>query len=209
MGKPSIVYIDGFNFYYGALKNTSNKWLDLETCFKRIRQDDDIQKIYYFTAKVDGAAFSRQKVYLDAIATTPLVEIVLGLYKRKELNCRVSCSHSGSRKYVTFEEKRTDVNIAMRMIDDAYRGNCERMILVSGDSDLVPALEMVRARIPSIETIVYVPANHPSRAGSRELRNAAHRDKTLFSDSPILSRSQFPPSLVGKSGNVIYRPSSW
>lgn len=209
MGKPSIIYIDGFNFYYGALKDTPNRWLDLESCFRRIRQDDDIQKIYYFTAKVGGASFSRQKVYFDAIATTPLVEIVLGLYKRKELNCRVSCSHSGSKRYFTFEEKRTDVNIAMRMIDDAYRRNCERMILVSGDSDLVPALEMVRAKIPSIETIVYVPANHPSRSGSIELRNAAHRNRTLKSSSPILSNSHFPPSLVGKSGNVIHKPSSW
>lgn len=29
----TIVYVDSFNLYYGALKRTANKWLDLEKLF--------------------------------------------------------------------------------------------------------------------------------------------------------------------------------
>ncbi len=54
MTRRSIVYIDGFNFYYGALRGTRHKWLNLESVFRRLRPDDDLQAIYYFTAPVIG-----------------------------------------------------------------------------------------------------------------------------------------------------------
>ena len=50
MSKRSIIYIDGFNLYYGAIKDTKWKWLNLERYFTLVRQDDDIQIIKYFTA---------------------------------------------------------------------------------------------------------------------------------------------------------------
>ena len=53
--KPrTIIYIDGFNFYYGAVRGTPYKWLDIEKCFLRLRMNDDIRRIWYFTALVDG-----------------------------------------------------------------------------------------------------------------------------------------------------------
>ena len=69
MAKRSIVYIDGFNFYYGAVKDTPHKWLNLQKYFELLRQDDDIQKIWYFTAKVSGSQLARQEAYFDALAT--------------------------------------------------------------------------------------------------------------------------------------------
>ena len=44
----SIVYIDGFNFYYGAVRGTPHKWLDLEACFRRLCPDDDLVCVHYF-----------------------------------------------------------------------------------------------------------------------------------------------------------------
>ena len=51
----TYVYIDGFNFYYGAVKNTPYKWLD----FKKLLQllldpKHNIISIKYFTAMVSG-----------------------------------------------------------------------------------------------------------------------------------------------------------
>ncbi len=149
MVKRSIIYIDGFNFYYGALKDSPYKWLNLQTYFERLRQDDDVQKIWYFTARVSGAASSRQSPYLEALLTLPKIEIKYGLFKDKTQKCRViGCSLPASqKKYKVPEEKGTDVNIALQMIDDAYQGLCDRIILVSGDSDLVPAIELVKKGI--------------------------------------------------------------
>ncbi len=50
------MYVDGFNLYYGVLKNTAYKWLDLERFFKPLRPQDDIQAINYFTAIVETVA---------------------------------------------------------------------------------------------------------------------------------------------------------
>ena len=60
MSKRSIIYIDGFNLYYGALKDTKWKWLNLERFFTLLRQDDDIQVIKYFTALISGSHTLRQ-----------------------------------------------------------------------------------------------------------------------------------------------------
>lgn len=62
----SIVYIDGFNLYYGAIRGGPFKWLDLQAYFRRLRQADDIQRIYYFSALVDGPGRARQETYLRA-----------------------------------------------------------------------------------------------------------------------------------------------
>jgi hypothetical protein len=47
----TIIYIDGFNLYYGAVKGTPHKWLNLQRYFEMIRQNDDVVAIKYFTAR--------------------------------------------------------------------------------------------------------------------------------------------------------------
>ncbi len=50
----TIVYIDGFNLHYGAVKGTAHKWLDLDATCKRLLPTDKIEKIRYFTARVSA-----------------------------------------------------------------------------------------------------------------------------------------------------------
>jgi 6-hydroxy-3-succinoylpyridine 3-monooxygenase len=147
LGNRSIIYIDGFNFYYGVMKDSNDKWLNLEHYFRLLRQDDDIQKIYYFTAKVSGDAQVRQETYFQALQTLKSIKIVFGLYKSRQRKCKVSSCSNPKKNYADYEEKRTDVNIALQMLDDAYQNNCDRMIVVSGDSDLVPAVESSNSNI--------------------------------------------------------------
>ncbi len=205
MSKRSIIYIDGFNLYYGALRNGPDKWLDLERLFHLIRQDDDIQHIRYFTARTADAD---QEAYLSALSTSPLVITEFGLFKSKTIKCRVNtCKHIGPREFKAAEEKGTDVNIALRMVDDAYQNLCDRIVLVSGDSDLVPALRLVKQRFPSIKITVYVPARDRFRGAARELRGAADKNMTLPLN--LLPKAQFPASLTDSVGNVIAKPATW
>ena len=84
----TIVYVDGFNLYYGALKNTPCKWLDLEKYFSLLRQGDDIRVVRYFTALVNrDPRRTRQQAYLAALATRRLVETILGRFKQKTVAC--------------------------------------------------------------------------------------------------------------------------
>ena len=206
--KRSIVYIDGFNFYYGAVKGTPYKWLDLQKYFELLRQDDDIKKIWYFTAKVSGSQLVRQEAYFNALATLPAIEMVFGLYKMKKLRCKIrECGHQGNKSYQVPEEKGTDVNIALQMLDDAYQSACDRIILVSGDSDLVPAVKLIKKRHPEIQVTVYIPATDPKRGAATELRNVADKNKTL--PSALFSKAQFPEILIGASGKPICKPSGW
>jgi 6-hydroxy-3-succinoylpyridine 3-monooxygenase len=208
LAKRSIVYIDGFNFYYGAIKNTPHKWLNLQRYFELLRQDDDIQKIWYFTAKVSGSQLARQEIYFDALNTLPLIDIVFGLYKLKSLRCKIKdCGYQGDKSYKVPEEKGTDVNIALQMLDDAYQGTCDRIVLVSGDSDLVPAVKLVKKRHPEIQVTVYIPATNPKRGAARELRNVADKHTTLPQE--LLPKAQFPETLTGSSGKKISKPSNW
>ena len=208
--KRSIVYIDGFNFYYGALKSSSYKWLNIQTYFERLRSDDDVQKIWYFTARVSGAASDRQSSYLDALSTLPKVEIKYGLFKNKNQHCKVSsCTLPNSqKKYKVPEEKGTDVNIALQMLDDSYQELCDRIILVSGDSDLVPAIEIVKKRHPRIKISVYIPATNPKRGAACELRNSADHDHTLTPNN-LMMQSQFPSSIRMSPTKKIMKPSTW
>jgi hypothetical protein len=204
----TVIYIDGFNLYYGALKRTPNKWLNLDRLFRRMRPADSIIKIRYFTALVTGPSGPDQQSYLSALATTPLVEIILGKFKKKGLICGLAaCSHSGKRLFEVQEEKRTDVNIAIYMLDDAYQDICDHFILVSGDSDLVPAIRMIRQRFPQKRITVYVPSQNPTRGYAVELRSAAHKHRDLPLN--LLPISQFSSQLSDGAGGLIAKPSTW
>jgi 6-hydroxy-3-succinoylpyridine 3-monooxygenase len=205
--KRCIVYIDGFNLYYGALRGGRFKWLNLEKYFRLLLPNDNIQKIRYFSARVVGASAARQSAYLSALDTLPLVDVILGKFKTKQIRglCP-NCPLPEPRYFSAYEEKRTDVNIALWMLHDAQKDLCDRMVLVSGDSDLVPAVAMTKDNYPQKEIIVYIPARSDVRGAAVELRTAADKNKTL--PLQMLKASQFPAEIATDSA-IIKKPMSW
>jgi len=206
--KRTVVYVDGFNLYYGVLKDSPYKWLNLERFFCRLRQHDQVQRIRYFIARIFGTHAPNQEAYLLALETLPRVDIILGRFKTKQVECKVpACPTAGPRIFSTYEEKRTDVNIALWMLHDAQQDVCERLVLVTGDSDLVPAICMIKDYFPNKEVIVYVPAKSLMRGAAVELRSVAHKDRTLPLD--LLPKSQFPAQIKLDSGILVKKPLTW
>jgi hypothetical protein len=81
-----IVYIDGFNFYYGAVKDTPHKCSTLELFATRLRNEDEVLKIRYFTSLMKNkASKERQVVFLNALSTRPLIKCELGSFKKKDV----------------------------------------------------------------------------------------------------------------------------
>jgi uncharacterized LabA/DUF88 family protein len=201
------VYIDGFNFYYGAVKDTPHKWLDFEKFIGFLRPGDDILRIYYFTALVTGARRARQQTFLSALSTRPRMEIVLGKFLEKNVTCRVTtCASNGSKLFKMPEEKRTDVNIAVYMVDDAYQNACDHFVLISGDSDLVPAVQRIKQRFPRKSITVYVPSKgRPGHAF--ELRASADRAR----DVPLnlIPKAQLPTRVPNNAGGYYEKPDTW
>ena len=84
MRNRSIIYLDGFNLYYGAVKNTPWKWVDMEKYVSLLLLDNDIQIIKYFTKKILGSHKPNQDVYIKALSTLNKVKIIYGLFKYKK-----------------------------------------------------------------------------------------------------------------------------
>jgi uncharacterized LabA/DUF88 family protein len=211
----TVVYIDGFNLYYGALSQTSFRWLDLDKLVQLLMPHDKIVKVKYFTALVKGPSRVNQEAYLNAISSRPRIEVVMGNFKRKTVECgNPTCPGQprSRRRFETHEEKRTDVNIALHMLDDLYQARCERFVLVSGDSDLVPAIELVFMRLPNAKVNVYIPvpankAGARERSYKKELRTVSTTVRAL--PSQLLLLSLFPDPVVCADGTKVIMPAAW
>ena len=206
MATRSIVYIDGLNLYYGALKGTAWRWLDIAQYFHRLRTHDSIQAIKYFTAKF--AVSVDHETYLAALATTK-IQIILGTFKHKTIPCRVTgCTYAG-KKYFTYpEEKKTDVNIGIHMVSDAYQNLYDLAIIVTGDSDLVPALEMITKTFRKKKIICYVPDSSGKRGIGADLRKSPGSQCRILPNR-LVAVSQLPPRIPDGKGGFIVKPASW
>jgi len=122
----TYVYIDGFNLYYGALRKTRHKWLDLAKFCQTILPNDNIVAIKYFTAKVSGNRRNpdspiRQQVYLRALNTLPNVSVIFGHFLTHSVPMTVS--NANPIRWVKVdktEEKGSDVNLASHLLRDGF-----------------------------------------------------------------------------------------
>lgn len=151
--KPTIAYVEGFNFYYGALKRTQFKWIDLAALFEVcLGPQHDLLAVKYFTARVKPTPNNpdvhiRQGAYLRALkAHCPKVEIFFGHFLRHSVFME-SVSPPPPRSEVwKNEEKGSDVNLALHVLNGAWRNACECALVVSNDSDLAESLRMVKVQ---------------------------------------------------------------
>jgi uncharacterized LabA/DUF88 family protein len=199
-----VVYIDGFNLYFGLRERYGHKylWLDLQALASSLlRSDQRLEQVRYFTARVrnDPAGEQRQSDYLDALSeSNPLLRIKDGRFQEKYRRCR-QCGSS----WKVFEEKETDVNIAVALLADAVRGRFDTALLISADSDLCPSIQETKELFPVKRIIAVFP---PSRH-SAELKRVA--DGFLFIGKDKIRRSQLPAQIVTKDGIVLRRPEYW
>lgn len=197
-------YIDGFNLYHGLHERHQRKylWLDLQALASSLlRRDQALAQVTYFTARVrnDMAGEQRQSDYLDALEVhSPLVKVKDGRFQEKGRQCR-SCGNT----WTVFEEKETDVNIAIALLSDAVRDTFDTALMISADSDLCPAVRETKSLFPKKKIIVaFPPARH-----SAELRRVV--DGFVFIGEDKIRRSQLPDEVSTATGIVLRRPKYW
>ena len=206
----TIVYIDGFNLYYGAVKGTPYKWLNVMTLCRLLLPKNQITQIKYFTALVtarpnDPDQANRQQLFFRALQTIPELEIIFGHFLSHEIMMPLAHPAPGGPKYVRViktEEKGSDVNIAAHMVNDGHKGLYQVAILVSNDSDLVEPVKIVRNELKLPIGVL----NPFINSASYDLRKHATFVKPIRSGA--LSASQFPRTLQDSSG-TFYKPPSW
>lgn len=140
----------------------------------------------------------RQTLFLEAVMTLYKVSIYEGSYLAKTVTCR-ECGNI----WFSPEEKMTDVNIASELLVDAFKNRFDTALLISGDSDLVPPIRILRANYPDKRVIIAFP---PARF-SNELKSVA--SGYFIIGEPNLRRSVFPDKVVTKNGFILERPKEW
>ena len=253
------VYVDGFNLYYGLLRNSPYKWFNPVSLVSRVLPKNcDIALLRYFTARVtsklDPGAPRRQNDYISALSTLPNVKVHYGHFLTKTTwrpltnlpiaNRQISTPipttlppgrfkvadvdervlpvgfyrNAGTAEttggldptsqdgdgliagFRSFEEKGSDVNLAVNLINDGWKGEFDAMAVVSNDTDLVPAIDVV---VSELDIPVFVVCPQKRRV-SPELEKAATYVRHI--NRSALARSQFPETLPG---TAIQRPASW
>jgi uncharacterized LabA/DUF88 family protein len=204
--KPkAIAYIDGFNFYHGAVKDAPVlKWLNLEALCDLLLSDYDVTAVNYYTARVkdrpeDPAQSQRQDDYLRALGSLPRVNLVFGQFRTKKSTVRLPTGKSARGK--VWEEKGSDVNLGVDLSWDAAEKRMHTALVVSNDLDLQRAV--TRAVGAGINVVVVNPHHRtnrrPSLVGSDT--RTLHRAR--------LRRCQLPDVVDLGEGLEVRRPSAW
>jgi uncharacterized LabA/DUF88 family protein len=227
------VYVDGYNLYYGRLRGTAFKWLDLVKLFDDLLiqrdQHEELAKVYLFTAPAlatfathGNASVEAQAAYHRALKAKydDRFEAIYGTHSFDKSGTLLPVYVQGQpfdrtqrTRVWKLEEKKTDVNLALRMYRDACQGLYDRMILVSNDSDAEPALEALRSDFPHIMRGVVMPIR-PVISGTAAHRRpsgslAKQADWTLshLSDA-VLAAAQLP-DIVPTRKKPIRKPAHW
>lgn len=210
--QETIVYVDGFNVYYGAVKGTPYKWLDYEALCRQLLPSDNIVKIRYFTARVKElpdrpGARQRQNIYLRALGTLPLLEIHYSRFTLHKKMMRLASSPAQGNPRVEVlkpEEKGSDVNLATYLLLDALEKRCTTAVVISNDADLAEAIRIAQTRL-GVNVGVVNP--HPRSKRSRELFGLGCRFYRQVTEQ-ALAQSQLPLVLADSEGQI-HKPPAW
>lgn len=208
--KPQTsVYIDAFNLYFGSLRNTPYRWLDLEALCRAYLPNNQVTCIKYFTAKVsarpnDPQQPARQQAYLRAISTLPTVEIIYGHYLSHTVSAMLAKPPATGSKFVDIiktEEKGSDVNLATHLLHDAHLGKFDIAVVISNDSDLLEPIKLVRRDLKKTVGVL-----NPQKKASRAI--LPHIDFIKQIRANALANCQFPSTLSDSHGSFT-KPPKW
>ena len=206
--------VDGFNVYHSAreasrdLTGASTVWLDLRALLRSflssaIGRDAALAEIHYFSAlathmdpKQPGTT-SRHKAYIDCLRATG-IHVHLGRFKSKDVWCR-SCKTNNTH----YEEKETDVAISTRLLELFHTDACDSVVLVTGDTDLAPAVRTA-ARVFPTKTVRFA---FPYKRKNKELAQLTGNSFVIRKER--YAANQLPDPFELPSGRMISKPQSW
>ncbi|HEX6938568.1 MAG TPA: NYN domain-containing protein [Longimicrobiales bacterium] len=216
MPKKVSFLVDGFNMYHSlkqlhGISKASVKWLDLVTLCKgylqsvraEIGERVDLAQVHYFSARPDFLAIRkpdtvfRYDTHIAAFRRSGVV-VHLAQFKSKDTTCP-QCKHRFRRP----EEKETDVAMAMKMVEVLVRKECDTVVLVTGDTDLIPAIRTVNSLLP----LAKIGVGFPFLRHNNSLREAANYSFKI--NQKDILRAQFPPEIVLPDGTKLTKPQSW
>lgn len=242
------IYIDGYNLYYGCLRNTPYKWLNVLSLFENeiipsilYRPENNSpacemelladNAVKYFTADIleraakAGDSVSSQAHYHNALKKQcgqrlSFVKGYYAIYKSKQSVISADnpdCWPRDCEKIQVWkiEEKQSDVNLALQIYDDAIQGEIDQAVLVTNDTDLVPAFSLLKTRCPHIIRGLVIPTRKAAkeqtveRKANADLAELAHWVRGHITDDE-LRNSQLPDVVSFQNDRrPTLKPYSW
>lgn len=211
--RRAAFFIDGFNLYH-SIANRKNlhkyKWLNLwHLSQSLLLPQETLADVFYFTAYTDWNP-ARKKRHQDYVLINESVgcKVILGKFLQKDRISMVECNtpcRSGEKKFcgkkfLAHEEKMTDVNIAVNIVKAAALKTYDSIYLLSGDNDLIPALETAREISQSLRLRVVLPINARAKnimdfCQNNNLKHMKIKERTLaaaqFSDPFIVNGQSY------------------
>lgn len=232
--KRTAVYVDGYNLYYGRLRGTPYKWLDVVSFFDNLLRVQDpaisVQYVRYFSAPAlmkfsthGEKSIIAQQDYHRALSKIhgDRFRLALGAHSYNKEGALLPAFVQGvpydkkNRVRVwKLEEKKTDVNLALAMYRDACRGELDSLIVCSADSDVEPVLRAIREDRPDLQLGVVMPRRATDSAigkGSRGLASSLdeHADWTRRHILDQELEASLLPKIVQTGRKPIRKPEHW
>lgn len=207
--------VDGFNLYHSVVDLHADtgcncRWLDVRSLcssfLSAIGNRATLDAVYYLSALAyhketrRPGTVRRHQTFLDALASTGVVA-ELAKFKPKEIDYRCEkCGHRGTM--VRHEEKETDVAIAAKLIEFSVRGAVDGLVVLSGDTDLIPAILTAR-RLSGKPVYAILPYKRYNNAFD-PIVNRCFRLKARHYIS-----HQLPNLITLPDGTAIRKPPEW
>ena len=231
--RRTAVYIDGYNLYYGRLRHTEHKWLDVVALFEDVLKVQDssasLDAVRYFTAPAlakfaahgHDSMLAQQSYHRALEALHPQrLSITFGTHTHEAGGTMLPTFVDGhpfdrsvKSRVWKLEEKKTDVNLAIAMYRDVVKGRFDQVVICSNDSDVEPVLEAIREDFPAIVIGVVTPGRPVSadpsghRAISKSLARHADWARKYILDEELV-RAQLPHRVPTRK-KPIDKPAHW
>lgn len=223
----TIVYVDGYNLFYGCLKHSPFKWLDLHKLFvEHILHAQNptlnVIQIKFFTADIKAKIASNgqlaaqaQQAYHRALEHIypGKIQIIKGYYSLEKATLPVFVRPPDKKQRVDvwkLEEKETDVNIALTAYRDVAKGAAAHIVFVSNDTDISPALRAIRDDFDgNIQIGVIIPVRQQSGGRPPNAKLSVYADWTRkYITDKELAVSTLPEKIPTRKKPII-KPEYW
>lgn len=213
----TALYIDGFNFYYSAVKGTPLRWLNPVQLVERAFPRNQIVSTTYCTARVkplpgNPGQPTRQLFYFRALETLPNLKIVHGDFRTRQVPARNANPPPATVQILKTEEKGSDVNLAAHLLLDGFKDRYDAAIVITGDSDLVTPIRMVRQELGKPVGVLNPQRISGPGARTTPRQNAGLRRAASFYQDSLtwaqLQAAQFPDTMTDAQGSF-HKPATW
>jgi uncharacterized LabA/DUF88 family protein len=208
--------VDGFNLYFSlremeGLSKKPSKWLDLRRLCesylfaigRHVGTRTELADIHYFSAYAthatvrDKGIVDRHRIYVEALEGTG-VRVTMSRFKYRDARC----PHCKT-VYKRSEEKETDVAMAVKLLEVFARSEASIAVLITGDTDLRPAITTARRLFPQNTIGIITPfLRHTTVMQERG-------DFHFKVSQKLVQSSQFPNPVRLADGQVLLKPPGW